>query len=100
MRKTIMVAGGLAAATTLIVLGAGAANANVAVENGVGYVGKGDVQSKLGYANDAALQAAFTKGEIKFSGGTATAERIITDYTVSCWGSDAVAHRIFYMPGT
>ena len=49
------------------------ASANVAVDNGVGYVGKGDVQSKLGF-NDAAMQSAVTDGTVKF---TANVENIV-----------------------
>ena len=36
-----------------------AASANVAVDNGVGYVGKGDVQNALSLKNDTALQDKF-----------------------------------------
>jgi len=52
MRKFII------AAASLLALAIPAAGiASVAVENGVGFVGKGDVQTALGYKNDAAFQA-------------------------------------------
>ena len=38
-----------------------AASANVAVENGVGYVGKGDVQNALGLKNERPLQDLFAR---------------------------------------
>jgi hypothetical protein len=64
--KFIVVAGALAALAVPSV-----ASANVAVDsNGVGSVGKGDVQTALGYANDAAFQADASK--ITFSNGTDT----------------------------
>jgi hypothetical protein len=77
-----------------------AASASVAVTDGVGFVGKGDVQTALGYANDAAIQQAVKDGKITFSGGTATAEKIWATYDIDCWGSNLVAHQIFYIPGT
>jgi hypothetical protein len=48
----IVVLAALAALATAAV-----ASANVAVTDGVGFVGKGDVQTALGYDNDAAIQA-------------------------------------------
>jgi hypothetical protein len=74
-----------------------AAMASVAVENGVGFVGKGDVQTALGYHNDAAIQQAVKDGKIKFSLG---AEKVNADYMMSCYGSDAVGHTIIVQPGT
>jgi hypothetical protein len=58
------------AGTTLIGLGAFAGSANAAVnvnDGGVGTVGKGDVQTALGYKNDAAFQADAAAGKITFS---------------------------------
>jgi hypothetical protein len=49
---------------------AAAASASVNVTNGVGTIGKGDVQTALGYANDAAFQADASK--ITFSNGVDT----------------------------
>jgi hypothetical protein len=45
------------------------ANATVAVTDGTGFVGKGDVQTALGYGNgnDAALQQDIKDGEIEFT---------------------------------
>ena len=45
MRTTIIAS---ALAGVALIAGASAASANVAVDNGSGYVGKGDVQSALG----------------------------------------------------
>ena len=76
-----------------------AALASVAVDgNGVGFVGKGDVQTALGYANDAAIQQAVKEGKITFSLGSA--EKVTADYMMSCYGSDAVGHTIIVQPGT
>jgi hypothetical protein len=48
-----------------------AANASVSVDDaGAGFVGKGDVQTALGLANDAAMQDLFKKDGIKFTMGT------------------------------
>ena len=73
------------------------ASASVSVTDGVGFVGKGDVQTSLGYANDAAIQQAVKDGKIKFSLG---AEKVNADYMMSCYGSDAVGHTIIVQPGT
>jgi len=94
MRKFIITAIGALAITGAV---AGTANANVAVDNGVGTIGKGDVQTALGYANDAAIQQAVKDGKIKFSLG---AEKVNADYMMSCYGSDAVGHTIIVQPGT
>src|SRR4051812_33597148 len=70
MRKIIL---GLVAATAIAtpLVAATAANATVAVDNGIGFVGKGDIQTALGYKNDAAIQA--DAANIKFaSTGTVT----------------------------
>ncbi len=69
------------------------ASANVAVDNGVGYVGKGDVQSKLGF-NDAAMQSAVTDGTVKF---TANVENIVA-YKMTCLGSSEFGHRVITQP--
>jgi len=74
------------------------ASASVSVTDGVGFVGKGDVQTALGYANDAAIQQAVKDGKIKFSLGSA--EKVNADYMMSCYGSDAVGHTIIVEPGT
>src|SRR6476469_4632886 len=73
---------------------AAVASASVAVDNGVGFVGKGDVQTALGWNN-----AAFDKGvgSLKFTTG---AEKVIADYEMSCYGSDATGHRIITQPCT
>ena len=61
--KRITKAGATAAIAALAALGvvgtATGAGANVAVTDGVGFVGKGDVQTALGLANDAAMQDLF-----------------------------------------
>src|SRR5262245_42389416 len=62
-----------------------AASANVAVTEGVGFVGKGDVQSALGYANDAAIQQDVKEGKIQFIGGGYT---LTTDKDTSWTCSD------------
>ena len=46
------------------------ASANVAVTDGVGTIGKGDVQTALGYQNDAAFQTDAKAGKITFSYGS------------------------------
>jgi len=74
---------------------AAVASASVGVnDQGVGFVGKGDVQSALKWNN-----AAFDKGagSLKFTVG---AEKVIADYKMSCYGSDAIGHRIISQPGT
>lgn len=96
----------IAAITVISLIGTGAgANADVAVNNGVGFVGKGDVQNALGYKNDAAIQQAVANGEITFSGGAATAERINVDYPMKCLNlatgdMSTVGHRLIIQPGT
>ena len=103
MRHLTKIAALGAATTVLAIAGMGAANATVTHNSdGTVSVGKGDVQSALGYGsgNDAQLQADWKAGKITFGGSTAKAERLIVDYRMSCWGSDDIAHRIFYVPGT
>jgi hypothetical protein len=74
--KRIIKTGAATAIAALAALGvigtATGASANVAVTNGVGSVGKGDVQTALGYANDAAFQADAQAGKITFSNGSDT----------------------------
>jgi len=100
MRKFII------AAASLLALAIPAAGiASVAVENGVGFVGKGDVQTALGYKNDAAIQQAVSNEEITFSGGAADAERINVDYPMICMNlttgdMSTVGHRLIIQPGS
>ena len=84
----------VALAALALLATAAVASASVAVDNGVGFVGKGDVQSALKWNN-----AAFDKGAptLKFTTG---AEKVIADYKMSCYGSDAIGHRIISQPGT
>ena len=79
---------------------AAVASASVAVTDGVGYVGKGDVQSALGWNN-----AAFDNGvgSLKF---TASAEKIAVDYPMTCFDlngggvlSGVTGHRIITYSG-
>src|SRR5262245_49096601 len=73
---------------------AAVASASVAVTNGVGFVGKGDVQNALGYANDAAIQQAVKDGKVKFIGGGYT---LTTDKDTSWTCSDgSTRHHHFY----
>ena len=78
------------------------ASASVSVTDGVGFVGKGDVQTALGYANDAAIQQAVKDGRITFIGGGYT---LTTDKDTSWTCSDgSTQHHHFYTttvaPGT
>ena len=88
MRKLIIT--GMAVAMLAI---PAVASADVAVDKGVGYVGKGDVQSKLGF-NDAAMQSAVTDGTVKF---TANVENIV-DYKNRCYGSSEFGHTVITQP--
>ena len=63
------------------------ASANVAVENGVGFVGKGDVQTALGLANDQAMQEYFKSPGVKFTAKTV----VTTDNSWTC--SDGETYR-------
>ena len=78
-----------------------AAIASVAVDtNGVGSVGKGDVQTALNLKNDAAMQDLFQeKDGIKF---TASVDRVIADYEMSCGPAytGATMHRVITQPAT
>jgi hypothetical protein len=93
MKKFFIVAASIAALAIPAV-----ASANVAVnDQGVGSVGKGDVQSALGL-NDAGIQNLFQNKGITF---TYNAERVIADYKMTCYGApDAFGHRIISQPGT
>ena len=77
--------------------------ATVAVDSsGNGFVGKGDVQTALGYHNDAAIQQAVKDGKIKFIGGGYT---LTTDKDTSWTCSDgSTQHHHFWTttiaPGT
>jgi parvulin-like peptidyl-prolyl isomerase len=83
MRKLFIIAASLLALAIPT-----AAMANVAVDNGVGFVGKGDVQTALGLKNDAEMQDVFKSAAgVKFS---VNAEKVIADYKMSCFGSDAI----------
>jgi hypothetical protein len=76
MRRLIILAGSLMALAIPT-----AAIASVSVnDQGVGFVGKGDVQTALGLDNDAAMQDKFKKGEIKFT----TSYTKATDNTLAC----------------
>ena len=90
----------VALATIALFATAAVAGASVSVTNGVGFVGKGDVQTALGYANDAAIQQAVKDGKIKFTGGTTTAEQVVVDYKMTCLGSSEFGHRLIVQPGT
>jgi hypothetical protein len=99
MRRIILgVVAAAAIATPLVA--ATAANATVAVENGIGHVDKGDVQTALGWNN-----AAFDKGvgSLKF---TTSAEKVNADYKMSCFNGSTgaidaeVSHTIISQPGT
>jgi hypothetical protein len=80
-----------------------AALASVAVDaNGVGFVGKGDVQTALGYHNDAAIQQDVKDGKIRFIGGGYT---LTTDKDTSWTCSEgSTQHHHYYTttvaPGT
>jgi hypothetical protein len=67
MRKLIILAISLMALAV-----PAAAFANVAVTDGVGYIGKGDVQNALNLQNDQSLQSLYKAGGITFGGGTVT----------------------------
>jgi hypothetical protein len=94
MRKFIIIGAALAALVVPSV-----ANASVAVENGVGTVGKGDVQSALKWNNKAFDDGALS---LKF---TASAEKVIADYKMSCFNGNTgaidaeVSHTIIYQAG-
>jgi hypothetical protein len=75
MRKHIILA---VAATALAMAVAGTASASVNVnDQGVGFVGKGDVQTALGGINDPTFQTQWNNKEIKF-----TAKRVLSTETV------------------
>jgi hypothetical protein len=72
----------LAALATVALIGTAAAMANVVVNpDGTTSIGKGDVQTELGYANDAAFQAdATVPGKITFSLANSTVHYVATHY--------------------
>ena len=94
MRKIITTLSLSAAALGTAAVLAAPANAAVAVDNGVGHVDKGDVQSLLGY-NDAAMQDAFKTGKVTFTGSFNTAK----DTSWSCTDG-TVKHHIFNTTAT
>jgi hypothetical protein len=67
------------------------------VTDGVGFVGKGDVQTALGYANDAAIQQAVKDGKTKFIGG---GYRLTTDKGTSWACSDGSTQHHHYRTTT
>ena len=89
MRRFILTAISALAITGAV---AGTASANVAVDNGVGYVGKGDVQTALNWNNGAFDKNA---GSLKL---TAAAEKVIADYKMSCYGSTEVGQPTISSP--
>ncbi len=104
MRKLFIIAASIAALAVPT-----AAMASVAVDgNGVGFVGKGDVQNALGLANDAAMQDLFKSPEgVKFT----TSYISVSDNTLNCvkyvpgiWppfvNTGDTFHRIFNTPVT
>lgn len=86
--RTIARVGSIAAlATAGLMASASFASASVSVNDGVGFVGKGDVQTALGGINDSALQTQWKDGKIKF---TAT----VTEVGGIQWGcSDGTTER-------
>jgi hypothetical protein len=80
-----------------------AASASVTVDSaGVGYVGKGDVQTALDWNNKAFDNGALS---LKFATGASTAERINVDYPMVCMDVNTGAftsggHRLIMQPGT
>jgi len=85
MRKLFITAASLAALAIPT-----AAMATVAVENGTGFVGKGDVQTALGYANNNAFTDAAAKSATFTIDGNAT--DIFID--VNCAKLDGTVHEI------
>jgi hypothetical protein len=69
MRKIIASVASITALAALAVPALASANVNVN-DQGIGSIGKGDVQNALGYANDAAFQS--DASHIAFSNGTDT----------------------------
>src|SRR5215510_9917382 len=70
-----------ALAATSILATAPAANASVTIDaNGKGFVGKGDVQTALGY-NNAALQKAVDAGTLKFTATQPAIQSLSQDVT-------------------
>src|SRR4249919_3769533 len=99
MRKIIFGLAATAAIAVPLVMSSTSASAAVSVDNGIGTVGKGDVQSALGWNN-----SAFDKGvgSLKFA---TSAERVTVDYPMSCFNLNTGAitsggHRLFVQSGT
>lgn len=75
-RAVLAVLGG--AVVTASLLAAGTANASVAVnESGVGFVGKGDVQTALGGINNEAIQGLVDNGKVNFTYVTTDTYRVV-----------------------
>jgi opacity protein-like surface antigen len=87
MMRKILIAATMAAVCLAV---PAMASATVSVDaNGVGSIGKGDVQTALGYHNDAEFQADAALGKITFSNGTDTT----TSYAyVMCGDFNTPAH--------
>ena len=86
MRKLLTIAATSAVALLSI---AGTASASVNVTDNAGTVGKGDVQSLLGF-NDAGIQNAWSKGQVKFTSTFKT----VKDTSWSCTDG-TVKHHYF-----
>ena len=86
MRKFILTAISALAITGAV---AGTASANVAVTDGTGFVGKGDVQNALSYANDAAFQKDALKATFAVDGN-----RTNITMAVNCQKLDGTVHEI------
>ena len=87
----------IALAAIAVLATAAVASASVNVTDGVGFVGKGDVQTALGYANDAAIQQAVKDGKIKFIGGGYTLK---TDKDTSWTCSDGSTQHHHFLTTT
>ena len=97
MRKILLGLAATAAIATPLAMAA-SANATVAVDNGIGHVDKGDVQTALDWNNKAFDNGA---GTLKF---TASAEKVVVDYPMSCLDLNTGAitsggHRLIVQPG-
>ena len=85
MRKFIVFAASIAALAIPT-----AAMATVAVDNGVGFVGKGDVQNALGYANN----NAFTDADARSAKFTIDGDATDIFMDVNCQKLDGTVHEI------
>ena len=88
--RSILAATAVAAATATAVLAGGAAHATVAVNDGVGHVDKGDVQSAFGWNNPDFDKNVKTGTEPAFTSGTYTRT---TDNVWSCTNGVGEQHR-------